>query len=290
MKGDPTLRDALNWLVKFFPEAEAAFSEPVIEKMSGGVSNTSYRVIVGDHDWVVRLRKSHVVDYRLDIRVETYLLKNAWAADLVPEVVRGDSESGILVTLYLKGAKPWTPKLARQRGNITRLATRLREFHQIEVNLEAYRPLEASHSYIQAVGGAGGLCARDRDWSEELITLARDYERCYQARVVCHNDLVAANILDDGTLRFVDLEYAVASDPILDLASLVAMNDFDGAQTNHLLGTYYKGEPICSIQSFLDVVRMVRLLSYFWSLSHIQEAEDPSPLNHFAAEIAAMLR
>jgi thiamine kinase-like enzyme len=117
-----------------------------------------------------------------------------------------------------------------------------------------------------------------------------NYERCYRPKVVCHNDLVAENILDDGTLRFIDLEYAVAADPILDLASLVAMNDFEGDQVSYLLYNYYGGESPCSTQSFFNIVRMTRLLSYFWCLSRMQEAEDSSPFKFFAAEIAAMLR
>ena len=288
MRKEAGLTYVLQWLVASFPEVgEAVFSDSYINKISGGISNESYRVVTGDYDWVVRLRKCNKASYLLDIEIEIKLLKSAAEADLVPVVVKGDPVAGILVTQYLKESKPWTQNLSRQHRNITRIANRLREFHQIDMNLETYRPLGVSQSYIDE---AGSLCERDRAWGKELITYATNYERCYRPKVVCHNDLVAENILDDGTLRFIDLEYAVTADPILDLASLVAMNNFDRDQASYLLYNYYGGEPPCSTQSFFNVVRMTHLLSYFWCLSRMQEAEDSSPFKLFAAEIAAMLR
>ena len=288
MRKEAGLTYVLQWLATSFPEVgEAVFSSSHIEKISGGISNESYRVVTGDYDWVVRLRKCNKASYLLDIEIEIKLLKSAAEADLVPVVVKGDPVAGILVTQYLKESKPWTQNLSRQHRNITRIANRLREFHQIDMNLEAYRPLGVSQSYIDE---AGSLCERDRAWSEELITHAKNYEQCYHPKVVCHNDLVVENILDDGTLRFIDLEYAVVADPILDLASLVAMNNFEGDQVSYLLYNYYGGESPCGTQSFFNIVRMTRLLSYFWCLSRMQEAEDSSPFKLFAAEIAAMLR
>jgi len=288
LRKEAGLTYVLQWLAASFPETgEAVFSDSYINKISGGISNESYRVVTGDYDWVVRLRKCNKASYLLDIDIEIKLLKSAAEADLVPVAVKGDSVAGILVTQYLKGSKPWTQNLARQHRNITRIVNRLREFHQIDMNLETYRPLGVSQSYIDE---AGSLCERDRAWSKELITHAKNYEQCYRPRVVCHNDLVAENILDDGTLRFIDLEYAVVSDPILDLASLVAMNGFEGDQVNCLLYNYYEGESPCSTQSFFNIVRMTRLLSYFWCLSRMKEAEDSSSFKLFAAEMVAVLR
>jgi len=288
LRKEAGLTYVLQWLAASFPETgEAVFSDSYIKKISGGISNESYRVVTGDYDWVIRLRKCNKASYLLDIEIEIKLLKSAAEADLVPVVIKGDSVAGILVTQYLKGSKPWTQNLARQHRNITRIANRLREFHQIDMNLETYRPLGVSQSYIDE---AGSLCERDRAWSKELITHAKNYEQCYRPRVVCHNDLVAENILDDGTLRFIDLEYAVVSDPILDLASLVAMNGFEGDQVNCLLYNYYEGESPCSTQSFFNIVRMTRLLSYFWCLSRMKEAEDSSSFKLFAAEMVAVLR
>ena len=93
---------ALQWLATSFPEAgEAVFSNSYINKISGGISNESYRVVTGDYDWVVRLRKCNKASYLLDIDIEIELLKSAAEADLVPVAVKGDSVAGILVTQYL---------------------------------------------------------------------------------------------------------------------------------------------------------------------------------------------
>jgi thiamine kinase-like enzyme len=88
----------------------------------------------------------------------------------------------------------------------------------------------------------------------------------YPPSVVCHNDLVAANVLEAGDLMLVDFEYAARAAPILDLASLAAMNDFTDHERNELLRAYYRtpNAPV-SPAELADVVRMVRLMAFFWA-------------------------
>jgi hypothetical protein len=60
----------------------------------------------------------------------------------------------------------------------------------------------------------------------------------------------------------------VLAQPIVDLASLAAMNDFDADRREQLLNAYY--EPGCAPYGdaeFVEVVRLQRLLAYFWALS-----------------------
>ena len=64
---------------------------------------------------------------------------------------------------------------------------------------------------------------RAAEWGDELLTLARRYDARYAPTAFCHNDLVAANVLDDGQLALVDFEYAVRADPLLDLANAAGM-------------------------------------------------------------------
>jgi thiamine kinase-like enzyme len=64
----------------------------------------------------------------------------------------------------------------------------------------------------------------------------------------------------------VDFEYAARAAPILDLASLAAMNDFTGDDQRALLRAYYAGSNVpVSPADLADVVRMVRLMAFFWA-------------------------
>ncbi len=47
---------------------------------------------------------------------------------------------------------------------------------------------------------------------------------------LCHNDLLNANFLDDGTLRILDWEYAGMGDAFFDLANFSRNHDFHETQ------------------------------------------------------------
>src|SRR5690606_39534213 len=102
---------------------------------------------------------------------------------------------------------------------------------------------------------------------DELFELARAYRARYPSEVLCHNDLVASNVLDDGDLKLVDFEYAVTAAPVLDLAGIAALNDFDDDGWR-LAEAYYEGMRVpFSWGELRKVVRLVRLIAYFWALS-----------------------
>jgi thiamine kinase-like enzyme len=67
-------------------------------------------------------------------------------------------------------------------------------------------------------------------------------------------------------LALVDFEYAVRAAPILDLASLAAMNDYGDAECRELLAAYAGGTArAIPPGKLVETMRMVRLMSYFWA-------------------------
>jgi thiamine kinase-like enzyme len=56
----------------------------------------------------------------------------------------------------------------------------------------------------------------------------------------CHNDLLTANFIDDGTrIRIVDWEYAGMGDVYFDLANFAVNNGLPAADTAELLHAYF---------------------------------------------------
>src|SRR5690606_34341743 len=104
-------------------------------------------------------------------------------------------------------------------------------------------------------------------------------------------DLVASNILEDGGRVWLnDFEYGVNAAPVLDLASLAAMNDFGADSRRELIEVYYSGRPVPITLADLDaVVRLVRLLGYFWALLRARGTEDPEPHARLAAHLRAQI-
>jgi thiamine kinase-like enzyme len=136
------------------------------------------------------------------------------------------------------------------------------------------------------------LGAEQRGWADELMRLGRHFDASYAATAFCHNDLAAANILVDGAAaRLIDFEYAGRGAPLLDLASLAAMNDFAVAQRSQLLDEYYgKASAAPTLRDLGNAIRVVRLLAYFWARVAEQRITGTDVHAELAASIAATLR
>ena len=74
-----------------------------------------------------------------------------------------------------------------------------------------------------------------------LATAARvERARGPAAERPCHNDLLTANFIDDGTrIRIVDWEYAGMGDVFFDLANFAVNNALSKDETVALLGAYF---------------------------------------------------
>jgi thiamine kinase-like enzyme len=259
--------------------------------LGGGTARRSYLASSGGEAWVVRTPANHFSG-ALDLRVESDVTQIAGEHGVTPRVVSCDAEAGLLITEYHAGAAALTPEAARHPDNIARIARLLRRLHQLRPPLRAFDPEDFAARYVGDLGGASALSVDERRFADLLRALARDYRSRYPDIVLCHNDLVASNILDDGgRLWLIDFEYAATAAPVLDLAGLAAMNDFGRYERLVLTDAYYDSSPVPFSPDELDkVVRLVRLLAYFWALSRAREDGDPAPYERMAAELAAALK
>lgn len=282
--------------------------------LPGGLSNRSFLLTRGDDRWVVRLPRD--AGMTPDPATEARVLALAAGAGLTPGVVACDADTGAIVTRYVAGATTWTGQRARRYPNIERIAATLRRLHSLPApaGLSDFRPTELAQVYVDAAAGctearpcepgAGFHVARpvrspgarpdfaneQRRWGPEFKHLAQDYESEFGLRAICHNDLVAANILDDGRLWLIDFEYAVRADPVLDLAGLAGLNGFGPRRIRRLVNAYYGREsPSFSVARLNRVIRLVRLMAFFWSLSRSGE-EASVELLRFAGKMASVLK
>jgi thiamine kinase-like enzyme len=117
-------------------------------------------------------------------------------------------------------------------------------------------------AYRDAAGARGVDAGEDFQWAHEL---AGRIEQALQGPehepVPCHNDLLAGNLLHDGTgVRIVDWEYAGMGDRYFDLGNLSVNNGFSEEDDRAFLAAYWE-EP-CPPRR-LAAVRLQRLMSDF---------------------------
>ena len=294
----PTPHDAVRAaLRRLLPERDAAALADVRHRpLEGGVNRRSFVVELGAARWVLRLPTPGAAGL-LDVATEAVAMRAAAAAGLAPAVVAVDVANGSLLTELREGADAWTAADARKPANVARAARLLRALHAVDAPLPVYAAERISRGYLAALGAGaspelarfGG--ARSEAWGEELLELARELDARHPPTALCHNDVVAANVLDDGELLLVDFEYAARGPPLLDLAGLAGMNDFTQAQRRELLAAYRDAEGAATptLAELDRAVRMVRLMSFFWARLGAQRAADAAPYARLAAELAELL-
>jgi len=210
-----------------------------VEPLGGGITNRNFKVIADGEAFVLRIGGKDTALLGIDRRVEHDASLAAAALGIGPEVVAFVEPEGYLVTRFVVG----------EVGDVTvpGAAALLRRLHAgpaIPGRFDSFRVVEKYAETARARGVApppGFAAARA---TAERIERRRG---AYEPRP-CHDDLLAANFIDDGTrLWIVDWEYAGMGDPAFDLANFAVNNDLDEAGDEALLAAYGGGDPVVHV-------------------------------------------
>ena len=238
------------------PEVEAVFST--------GHSNRNILLRQGDQRFVVRLPSNDGERLGVDRRVERRALALAEKIGLGAPVLYCDPRTGALVTRYLESRPVRVEGIAADE-TIDRIVAALRTLHRQDLKLPLMNVADRIRQYARDV-----QLQRPRQWEQtrELLAAAQHVLERYRftrwTDALCHNDLVAQNILEvDGGVRFVDWEYAGRGDPFFDLATLAEDNAFSLIDRRRLLLSYGEiGD--AALERLYRMRVMYRLLSVLW--------------------------
>jgi thiamine kinase-like enzyme len=257
--------------------------------LAGGTHRRSWLVTFGDGRRAVLRTPLSYSNALLGIAAEARAMTAAAAAGIAPAVVAIDEEGGALLTEYRAGAR-WTAADVHRAANVERLAVVLRTLHALPTELPVFAAERIAARYVAALPRDVGE-PRAAQWGDELLMAARRYDERYAPTALCHNDLVAANVLDDGELALVDFEYAVRAAPLLDLANLAGMNGFTAEEQRALLAAYRRAAPARDeLEELRALVRMVQLMAWFWALLGAAGTDDASLYEPYLDELGAQLR
>jgi len=201
---------------------ELAGVELTLTALSGGITNRNFLVTVAGRSdrYVIRLAGNDTHLLGISREVEHAATVAAAGVGVGPEVTAFIRPEGYLVTRFIEGS-PVSDEAVHQVATQRRVGESLRRIHDgppipglfIPFRIvEAYRLLAAARSvaippeYAVAESFARRI---------ELACLTNPIEMR-----PCHNDLLNANFIDDGTrIRIVDWEYAGMGDPFFDLGN-----------------------------------------------------------------------
>lgn len=224
--------------------ALAYWSGPIeIAPLKGGITNTNFLVKRGGERFVVRIGDDIPVHGVLRFN-ELAVSEAAYRAGVSPEVVY--HEPGVMILRFVVG-RTLTPDDMRAPEMLERLVPLLKRVH-MEIPKYLCGPILTFWVFHILRDYAKSLAAARSRHAERLghfLEIAETLARAVGPIeiVLGHNDLLAANFIDDGErLWLVDWDYAGFNGALFDLANLASNAEFTEGHERRLLESYY-GRP-----------------------------------------------
>ncbi|MDQ6712335.1 MAG: phosphotransferase [Candidatus Dormibacteraeota bacterium] len=208
------------------------------EPLTGGITNRNYRVVVDGEVFVVRIPAQSGSLLGIDRRVEREASRLAAAAGVGPDVVAFIEPEGVLVTRFIEG-RPLSDHTTHDPVMLERIAQSLRRIHQAGSIGSEFSPFRVVEAYaLNAIRHGGRLpAAHERS---HAIAMAIEGALSPQPPVLCHNDLLTANFIDDGvSIRIVDWEYAGMGDRFFDFGNFAVNHQLTEDDETSLLMAYF---------------------------------------------------
>lgn len=261
------------------------------EPLGGGITNLNFRVQDGPRAYVVRLGEDIPVHGILR-RNELAISRAAHAAGVSPAVVY--HEPGALVLDYIE-SRALTEAQVRDPAMLPRILDLVLQVHR-DVAAHLRGPVLAFWVFHVIRDYAATLRAGGSPHADALPGLLAHAERLEAAVgpvdiVLGHNDLLAANILDDGhRLWLIDWEYGGFNSPLFDLGGLATNNGLGEDQERALLERYFRADPAPRWRAYQAMKCASLMRETLWSM--VSEIHSPLDFDYaaYTAENSSRLR
>jgi len=228
--------------------------------LSGGLTNRNFLVEAegSAERHVLRLAGNDTHLLGISRELEHAATVAAAGVGVGPEVTAFLRPEGYLVTRFLVGA-PVPPASLHRPDTLARVADSLRRVHGGPPVPGLFVPLRVAEMYGALARGRGVALP---DAYARADALGRRIERACLAHpselVPCHNDLLNANLLDDGErIRILDWEYAGMGDPWFDLGNLSINHELTADEDAHLVEAWLGRPPSRAAVSRVTLMRVV---------------------------------
>lgn len=236
------LRDELVRAMQRVPEL--AGRELTLRPLSGGITNRNFLVdaAAAEGRWVIRLAGNDTHLLGISREVEHAATVAAAGVGVGPEVTAFVRPEGYLVTRFIEGS-PVSDEAVHRPETIARVAASLRRIHDGPPIPGLFVPFRIVEAYRALAAARGVPIPAEYDLAHAI---ARRIElACLSGPAElrpCHNDLLNANFIDDGTrIRIVDWEYAGMGDPFFDLGNFSVNHGLTADEDELLVGAYDGG-------------------------------------------------
>ncbi|GJQ35652.1 MAG: choline/ethanolamine kinase [Anaerolineaceae bacterium] len=211
-----------------------------IQQLSGGLTNTNYKVTVDGMPYFVRVPGESTELLAIDRDNEHHNTRAAANAGVAPKVLHHLPEHSAMVLEFLDG-KTMSKDSLNQPGQPSRMAQAIKKLHAGPRFYSDFNMFRLTEYYLN-------LC-RERSIEipkgyPERIPVVNEIEKAMSvnplAPVPCNNDLLAENYIDDGEqLWLIDYEYSGNNDPTFELGNTCQEMQFNDDQIEEVCAAYF---------------------------------------------------
>ncbi len=257
------------------PHLPSGAAEPRrLDVLQGGLTHIHFKVTTPERTAVVRLSSSDGDLLAIDRDAEHVNSLRAAESGAAPAVLDRLPDLGVLVVAWVQGRTLVAEDLRDERM-LERVGAACRLLHSGPRFDGDFDMFEVQRRYLAIVGDRGlRIPARYRDLLPQVDRIADALAVRDEGTVPCNNDLLAANLIDDGDrLWVIDYEYAGNNDPCFELGNLWAESNLSLDHLEVLVDSYYG----MHLRHKVARARLLALMArYGWTLwASIQTSVSP---------------
>lgn len=252
-----------------------------VSPLDGGITNRNYRVRTPDGDHVVRLSDPESSDLAIDRGNEHHNSVAAAQSGAAPDVTAYLPGEGVLVVRWVEG-RTFNEDDVGDARNLPRIADVCRRLHAGPAFVNEFDMFDIQARYLALVQERGyRLPPRYLDFAGHVKRMREAMAIAAEPRVPCNNDLLAANIIDDGErLWLIDYEYSGMNEASFELGNIWSESTLPEEALDVLVHAYWEREDAAKVAR----ARLWALMSkYGWTLwASIQASVSPIEFDYWS--------
>jgi thiamine kinase-like enzyme len=211
-----------------------------IQPLSGGLTNTNYKVEVDGTPYFVRVPGASTELLAIDRNNEYHNSKAAAEANVGPKVLYHLPEYNVMVLEFLNG-KTMSKDSLNAPGMPMRMAKVIKKLHAGPRFFSDFNMFRLTEYYLKI---CEERAIRIPDGYHDRMSTVAKIEKAMSFKplttVPCNNDLLAENYIDDGKhLWLIDYEYSGNNDPTFELGNTCQEMQFDEARIHEVCAAYF---------------------------------------------------